>query len=74
MQKSIITVKNAVFSAWESSGRIVHAIILIETVRGITARPMLHDGTILRKLRELRSEGKLDYIVKSKQYSIYEKK
>jgi len=81
MKKSEISVYDATLQAWESftrpdelDGKIyVHGIILIAKVRVMTNRPALNDGTIFRELRYLRADGKLNYRVKSREISIYEK-
>jgi hypothetical protein len=81
MKKSEISVYDATLQAWESfthpdelDGKIyVHGIILIAKVRAMTNRPALNDGTIFRELRYLRADGKLNYRVKSRELSIYEK-
>ena len=46
---------------------------LIAKVREKTNRPYLTDGTLLRRLRELRSDGELDYRVIDTVRAIYEK-
>lgn len=81
MKKSEISVYDATLHAWDSftrpddlDGKIyVHGIILIAKVRAITNRPALNDGSIFRELRYLRADGKLNYKVKSRELSIYEK-
>jgi hypothetical protein len=81
MKKSAISVYDATLQAWESfthpdelDGKIyVHGIILIAKVRAITHRQSLNDGTIFREVRYLRADGKLNYRVKSRELSIYEK-
>jgi hypothetical protein len=81
MKKSEISVYDATLQAWESfthpdelDGKIyIHGIILIAKVRMMTNRPALNDGTIFRELRYLRADGKLNYRVKSRELSIYEK-
>jgi hypothetical protein len=52
-----------------------HSIRLCQAVREITARPFLMDGSILRRLRELREETpeKFGYICKDHERSIYKK-
>jgi hypothetical protein len=45
---------------------------LVNRVRSITERPELMDGTILRRLRELRDEG-IDYEVIDNHKAIYRK-
>lgn len=55
-KKSLYTVKEATALAFKEMGSIFHTYELIAIVRGITARPSLMDGTILRRLRELRED------------------
>ena len=46
---------------------------LIAEARQKTGRPYLTDGTITRRLRELRSEGKINFKVIDNHKSIYKK-
>ena len=44
------------------------------TVARMICRPQVFPDTVLRKLRELRTEGKADFVSISKSKSIYEKR
>lgn len=72
MQLKVTTVRKAVKKAYEQMPNRFSALTLCLTTRGILNR-MTMDGTILRRLRELRDDMELDYIVKDKVNSIYEK-
>ena len=56
-----VTVKQAVRVAFNALPAEFHVLDLCNQVRHILHRPYVMDGTILRKLRELRSEKELDY-------------
>lgn len=49
----------------------VHAVL--SRVRSICERPELMDGTILRRLRELREDGKINFICINNHKAIYQK-
>lgn len=49
----------------------VHAIL--NRTRSICERPELMDGTILRRLRELREDGKINFTCIDKHKAIYQK-
>ena len=49
----------------------VHAVL--SRVRSICERPELMDGTILRRLRELREDGKINFICIDNHKAIYQK-
>lgn len=74
MKKSNPTVRQAVIQAYDSlpdefRGNDIHRL-----VKTITRRKFIHTDTSLRKLRQLRLEGKLDYhIIGSKDESKYQK-
>lgn len=55
-RKSLTTVKQATALAFKEMTSVFYTYHLIALVRGITTRPHLMDGTILRRLRELREE------------------
>lgn len=55
-KKSIYTTKEATAQAFSEMGEKFYTFQLVSMVRGKTARPFLMDGTILRRLRELRNE------------------
>lgn len=60
-QKSLYTVKQATALAFETQPPIFHAINLVQMARAFMARPSCFDGTILRRLRELRDENPIKY-------------
>lgn len=55
-KKSLYTVKEATAMAFKQMSETFHTYELVAIARGLTARPALMDGTILRRLRELREE------------------
>ena len=74
MKKSNPTVKQAVVQAYESLPDEFRGNDLHRLVKMITRRRFIHTDTSLRKLRVLRSEGKLDYhYVGAKDESKYQK-
>lgn len=72
-KKSELSVLQAVQIEYDRSETIFHSIIFLMNVRRLLNRPACMDGTILRRLRELRADGKLNYRVKNTELSIYEK-
>lgn len=52
-KKSLYTVREATAMAFSQMSEVFHTYELVAIVRGLTARPALMDGTILRRLREL---------------------
>jgi hypothetical protein len=72
-KKSEISVLDAVRMEYEASGETFHAIIFVMNVRIRLGRPGCMDGTIMRRLRELRSSGEINYKVINSEYAIYEK-
>ena len=46
---------------------------LVNRVRSICERPALMDGTILRRLRELRGDGKINFMCIDNHMAIYQK-
>lgn len=74
-RKSVYTVKEATRIAFERMDRKFHSIRLCQAVREITARPFLMDGTILRRLRELREKEpeKYNYLVIDSDQGVYKK-
>lgn len=68
------TVYDAVLLAYNqiaSKSFYVHAIL--NRVRSICERPELMDGTILRRLRELREDGKINFTCIDNHKAIYQK-
>ena len=61
-----MTVKQATKQVYFNLPKEFHVLELVRGVKVTTGRPHLMDGTILRKLRELRSDGVLDYEPKDK--------
>ena len=61
--------------AFRSMDGKFHAIRLCQAVRNLTGRAFLMDGTILRRLRELRDEEPevFNYLVLDNEDSIYKK-
>jgi len=74
MKKSNPTIKEATLQAYKAlpnqfRGNDIHRI-----VKMITRRSRIHTDSSLRKLRALKSEGKVNYvIVGSKEESLYRK-
>lgn len=60
-QKSIYTVKQATAMAFDYQPEVFHGLTLVTLARAIMARPACLDGTILRRLRELRDENPQKY-------------
>ena len=60
-QKSLYTVKQATALAFDSQPDRFNAINLVQMARALMARPSCFDGTILRRLRELRDENPIKY-------------
>lgn len=55
-QKSVYTVKQATAIAFKEMPPVFQTLHLVALARGLMARPFCMDGTILRRLRELREE------------------
>lgn len=58
-----VTVYEATRLAFNQQRNIFHVLDLVRSVRRITGREHLMDGTILRRLRELREDGKIAYTI-----------
>lgn len=67
------TVRKAVDVVYKRMPSQFHLLNLIKSVREIIARPQLTDGTITRRLRELRDDDICPYKVVDSHRSIYEK-
>jgi hypothetical protein len=67
-----MTVRQAVLKAFNDMPINFHINTLIKKVRQYTNRPMLTDGTISRRLRELRNDFEINYDYKSSDF-IYNK-
>ena len=59
--------------AYDNSPKTIHVIIFVMNVRIILGRPACMDGTILRKLRQLRENGEINYRCIDSEKGIYEK-
>jgi len=73
LPKSELSVEQAVLLAYNEQPKIWHGVIFVIDVRLKLFRPMCPDGTIFRALRQLRSDGLLNYGLKNKENSIYQK-
>lgn len=73
MSEQKITVKQAVEMAFKDMPPEFHILQLCRRVKGITHRPHLMDGTITRKMRELKNEGAIVYDVSNRRKSFYVK-
>ena len=75
-QKSIYTVKEATRMAFETMPDTFNSQHLVQMARSIMARPSCMDGTILRRLRDLRNEDAVhfNYEIIDNDKSIYRKK
>ena len=71
--KGKMSVSKATLKAFEESEQVIYAPLFCNDVKKILGRPMCMDGTILRKLRELRAKGLVNYVCKNNQASIYHK-
>lgn len=74
-KKSLISVKKAVELSFMKMNKRFSTYQLCGQVKQLTGRDFLMDGTILRRLRELRIENpeKFNYIVEDADRSIYKK-
>lgn len=67
-----MSVKQAIFEILSMRGKgNIRIIDLVFGVRHRINRPYLMDGTVTRKLRELREEGKISYTVIHKKEGLY---
>lgn len=75
-QKSIYTVKQATELAYKAMTQVFQSQSLVQMARSIMARPSCMDGTILRRLRELREADPVNfnYEIINADRSIYSKK
>lgn len=72
MQLKVMGCKKAVIAAWDKMPQRFSALTLCLETRRIMSK-MTMDGTILRRLRELRESGRCVYKVVDPVNSIYEK-
>lgn len=68
-----MTVREATKKAFDQMPETFHILQLCRKVKDITHRPNLMDGTITRKLRELREDEQIKYEVVQKAQSLYSK-
>jgi len=75
-KKSKITVLDAIRMAFNTQRETFNAVKLCNDVKQITERPFLMDGTILRRLRELREDNpeKFNYRVINSEQAVYQKR
>ena len=66
-----MTVKDATKIAFDQMPETFHILMLCRKVNGITHRSNLMDGTITRKLRELREDERIRYRLTNKARSFY---
>lgn len=72
-KKSEISVMQAVRMAYNDEQDLFYAPTFCQRVQAYTKRPYLMDGTILRRLRELRADGEINYRVVDSETSRYAK-
>lgn len=72
-RKSVCSVRESTEMAFKNMSDEFCVLKLIEQVRYITNRPVLTDGSILRRLRELRADNELNYRCIDSEKSIYKK-
>ena len=75
-RKSVYSVKEATEIAFKEMPKTFHSYHLVALARGLMCRPACMDGTITRRLRELREENPqiFGYTVVNTDLSIYEKR
>ena len=74
MKKSTPTVKAATLIAFNSMPEEFHGNYLHKVVKMIIRRSGVYIDSTLRKMRQLRSEGKINYVrVGNKEDSLYKK-
>ncbi len=71
--KGKMTVIKATLKAYNDESEFFSAPLFCERVKAYTGRPFLMDGTILRRLRELRGNGTINYKVIDSESSRYKK-
>lgn len=73
-RKSVYSVREATEIAFKKMDNKFYSIRLCQAVREITAHPFLMDGTILRRLREMREDDpEFNYKVINSSEGIYKK-
>ena len=68
-----VTVYDATLLAFNKQREFFPILDLVREVRAITVRDHLMDGTILRRLRELREDGRINYEVFDSVHCKYKK-
>lgn len=71
----MLTVREATEIAFRNMDKKFHSIRLCQAVRELTGRAFLMDGTILRRLREMREEDpeNFNYKVFNAEQGLYQK-
>lgn len=64
----------AVKKVYEDMPPVFDGITFIEQVRELVDRNKMYGETVLRKIRELRKRGEVDYFCRERKLSQYEKK
>ena len=69
-----MTTKEAVLTVWQSmkTGKFT-GISFIKEVKELLNKPLIYDDTVMRNLRRLRTDNKLNYKVDNIKKSIYNK-
>jgi hypothetical protein len=74
MKKSIPTIKESVLQEFRFMPSTFRGYDLIRIVKVVTGRKYVYGDTVLRKLRKLKAEGKVNYELSSeKSESLYHK-
>ena len=73
MEQEQLTVKKAALIAYNSMPEHFNMLDLIRKTRVLVNRPDLYDGTVLRSIRFLKSDGEIRYKVVHKKQSKYQK-
>ena len=68
-----MTIREAVYKAFKEMNEEFSILTLIKNVRVYTERPKLTDGSITKRLRELRLDFELNYEVIDNKKAIYRK-
>lgn len=69
-----MSIKKAVEIVFNRMPNTFHGLKFVQLVREQAGRPYVYDATVMRQLRKLREEGKLDYEVINNHTSKYKKK
>ena len=68
-----MTVRQATLQAFNEMPDEFHILMLCRKVKGLLHRPNLMDGSITRRLRELREDGTIRYKITNGYRAIYTK-